>query len=367
MKVAFPFVGDTVGGSHISASCLIKALVAHGIKAVPLLHRRGVLQSYLEAQEIDYELTELPFMNAGGGGRGLIELGLALPRISSFLRKNEFDLVHANDGRMINSWMPAAKLSGVPGIAHRRTKWSSSRISDCLHGHASQVICISEYVAQSAPQRFKNKLTVINNPVWPSANSFNSNRRKLEAIGGGGIYLVWVGTLQDQKRPLDFVSIAERLHRENSSLKFVMVGRTSELEMEIKQAIHVSALQDNFFVTGFRQDCLDLIAAADILVATATKEGLGRSLMEAMINGVPVVAAADAGHMEIILEGENGILARPGDIGDFCQGIKQVLNNSEGTKKTVMRAKDYAKRHWSVESYVQQVLAIYQKAADDVL
>jgi len=32
-----------------------------------------------------------------------------------------------------------------------------------------------------------------------------------------------------------------------------------------------------------------------------------------------------------------------------------------------MRAKDYAKRHWSVESYVQQVLAIYQKAADDVL
>ncbi|WP_417814272.1 glycosyltransferase family 4 protein [Thalassospira alkalitolerans] len=367
MKVAFPFVGDTVGGSHISASSLIRSLCTLGIKAVPLLHRKGVLQSYLESQEIEYILTELPFMNAGGGFSGLTELAAALPKMSSFIRKNEFDLVHANDGRMINSWMPAAKLARVPGIAHRRTKWSASRISDWLHGQASHFICISEYVAQSAPQRYKERITVINNPVWPSPNNVNSNRRTLRAIGGEGTYLLWVGTLQDQKRPLDFVSIAERLHRDIPNLKFVMVGRTSELELEIKKLVQMSGLQESFFVTGFRQDCLELIAGADMLVATATKEGLGRSLMEAMINGVPVVASAAAGHLEVILNDENGTLARPGDISDFCHGIKQVLESTDRTREIVARGKAYANQHWSVESHVQQVLAIYQKVTDHVL
>ena len=61
-------------------------------------------------------------------------------------------------------------------------------------------------------------------------------------------------------------------------------------------------------ILGFRDDISDLMAISDILLAPAENEGFGRSIIEAMISKVPVVAADSGGHVEIIKNNINGLL-----------------------------------------------------------
>ena len=53
-KIIFPFVGDSIGGSQISAIELIKILKKKKIKVDVFIHTEGPLQNYLKVQNIKF-------------------------------------------------------------------------------------------------------------------------------------------------------------------------------------------------------------------------------------------------------------------------------------------------------------------------
>ncbi|MHB1418806.1 MAG: glycosyltransferase [Bacillota bacterium] len=68
-------------------------------------------------------------------------------------------------------------------------------------------------------------------------------------------------------------------------------------------------------------------AAADLLVAPSLREGFGLVALEAMATGVPVVASRVGGLPEFVREGENGLLANPGDSTDLAAKIVLCLGS----------------------------------------
>jgi glycosyltransferase involved in cell wall biosynthesis len=77
-------------------------------------------------------------------------------------------------------------------------------------------------------------------------------------------------------------------------------------------------------------DCADMPAAyrwADIVIAPSTRpEAFGRIAVEAGAMGKPVVASAHGGALETIIDGETGILIRPGDARDLSDAIERLKN-----------------------------------------
>ena len=63
-SIAFPFVGDTVGGSHLSTLLLMRELPQLGFRAVALVHDDGLLITYLTSQGIEFLQTGLPYFDA---------------------------------------------------------------------------------------------------------------------------------------------------------------------------------------------------------------------------------------------------------------------------------------------------------------
>ena len=59
-RVCFPFVGDSVGGSQISAAALIAGLRGSRYEPLVVVHRDGPLQDYLRQQDIAFEPLSLP-------------------------------------------------------------------------------------------------------------------------------------------------------------------------------------------------------------------------------------------------------------------------------------------------------------------
>ncbi len=77
-----------------------------------------------------------------------------------------------------------------------------------------------------------------------------------------------------------------------------------------------------------QQDLPALIAACDILVCpTIAEEALGRTAVEAMGAGRPVIASRIGGLPFVVLEEATGLLARPNDADDLAQKISRLLDD----------------------------------------
>ena len=126
-RVGFPFVGDNVGGSHVSAALLMRDLPGQGFAPVALVHRRGLLSDWLEGRGLSVLYTNLPFLPPGTGGLSAVaRLAAISPRLVRFLRQQRLNLLHTNDGRTALTWLPACRLAGVKTVAHQRTRWYPS-------------------------------------------------------------------------------------------------------------------------------------------------------------------------------------------------------------------------------------------------
>ena len=84
---------------------------------------------------------------------------------------------------------------------------------------------------------------------------------------------------------------------------------------------------DNTDITllGFRSDVAALMSACDIFVSPCPVEGFGLVLLEAMALGKPVIAAAAGGPLEIVADGETGLLFEPGNAESLSSAIRRLL------------------------------------------
>src|SRR4051812_48614521 len=105
VRVAFPFAGDTIGGSHVSPALLMAELPRHGFSPIAIVHQDGPLLPWLRQRGLSCLRADLPCLSPSAAGMSaVLKIFMIAPRLALFLRRNDFTLVHANDGRMITSW-----------------------------------------------------------------------------------------------------------------------------------------------------------------------------------------------------------------------------------------------------------------------
>ncbi|MBT5399502.1 hypothetical protein HOL24_03050, partial [bacterium] len=153
MKVLFPFVGDSVGGSHRSVLELYFSLKKIGITPVFVLHQAGPLSVLLDKLDIKYDY--LFIKNLAGESPGLVGIVLSILlnffKLSKFIRKNKIDIVHGNDLRVNLTWSLPTRLSNSVYIWHQRSLMSPSVLWKTSVLLANHFITISDYVHQSLP------------------------------------------------------------------------------------------------------------------------------------------------------------------------------------------------------------------------
>ena len=84
---------------------------------------------------------------------------------------------------------------------------------------------------------------------------------------------------------------------------------------------------------GFRSDVSALMAACDIFVSPCPVEGFGLVLLEAMALGKPVIAAGAGGPLEIVADGETGLLFAPGNAESLAAAMKRLLADAPMRKR----------------------------------
>jgi glycosyltransferase involved in cell wall biosynthesis len=147
-------------------------------------------------------------------------------------------------------------------------------------------------------------------------------------IDAGVPLVVQVGNFKPQKAPLDFVRVAALVSRSSPNARFVMVG-DGPLRPAAEALARELGVADKVLFCGWWEDVPGLLAASTVSVLTSRHEGLPCSVVESLAAGVPVVATAVDGTVEVVRPGVNGMLAAAGDISALARGVAEIIADPE--------------------------------------
>jgi glycosyltransferase involved in cell wall biosynthesis len=120
-----------------------------------------------------------------------------------------------------------------------------------------------------------------------------------------------------------FAGGSEQLH---------LIGSAMFGEQEFEREIHTLArdlgIEQQVTWRGFQDDVRAQLSRLDVLVhCSITAEPFGQVVVEGMLAGLAVIAAADGGPVEIIDNGRDGVLVRPGDVEALTAALRLLADN----------------------------------------
>jgi len=226
------------------------------------------------------------------------------------------------------------------------------------------VIAISPAVERDLTWTFfvrRGKVRLIYNPV--DVEGIRKKAREplepeLESFFEGSRVLVSVGRLDRQKEPLLALEVFRRVRERSGSVRLCFIG-SGELEGELRRRVREYALEKEVLITGFRDNPFNLMERADILIHTASREGLGRVILEGMALGLPVVAFCneDSGYREVVEGAESGLLVPFGDVESMVRKVLDLLGDAELYQRLSANALRASER-FSGEKVAEEYLAL---------
>jgi len=367
IRVGIPFTGEQVGGSHVSTLLLARALDPARVLPVFLVHSDGAVADWLRRHKVPFAIKDLPYRELWGRGpaQRFTAVAGAAASVRRLIRRQKIDLVHVQDHKAFQLWAIGCRLASCPMVLHWRKDYRKSYITHTLFTIPEQIICVSEFSKKYLPDVAQRKARVVLNPFDTTIaikrrSSAQGALRDRLSVSAGARILAFVGTLHSRKRPGVFVETVARIRRKREDVFGVVCGAGDANAVgALREAIANTGVGNGVWYLGFVDRITDVLAGADMLVAPSVREPYGRALVEAMLLGMPVVAAASGGNSEILEDGRTGRLVPDDDIQAFIAACTDLLDNPDRARRLGAAARTEAERRFSVQVHAEEMMAVY--------
>lgn len=192
--------------------------------------------------------------------------------------------------------------------------------------------------------------------------------RKELKIAENEISVGFIGRLTEQKNPLLFIDIAEKLlnkissdkkYNEIENINFIMVG-DGPLKNDVINEIKNKGLTDSFTIIIFVEDVRKIYFALDVFIFPSSFEPFGLVAIEALSCNVPVVASRVGGIPEIIENKKNGFLFKNGNVNDAVTKIITLIMNKDLRERFMSNGRELVIKDFSIKNMVEKTEKIYK-------
>ena len=384
IRVLFPFVGgEQLGGSHISALMLIRNLDKDRFDPRILIHRPdGPFAAMLNDTGEPFEtLPDVPLLRSRRSIAMTNTTGLGgyfvrtVPALRAALARIDPDIVHTNDGRMHVNWALPTRMAGKALLWHHRQDPSSFGVNRIAPVLANKIVSVSHYARPDHPLRdISDRFEVAYSPFEfvhdrPDAKAARSALCKELGIAPNALILGYFGTLIVRKRPDYFARVIAELQKQmpETPVHGVIFGETSDsasrLDQKTQDVARSLGIADHVHLMGFRSPIEPFMAGVDALLITALYEPFGRTLIEAMYLGTPVIAVNHGGNTEAIRHEETGFLVDPYDPAAFVEPVRKLTSDAGLRQRMVDAAQQDVTHKYGRDKHVAQLSEIYDALA----
>jgi glycosyltransferase involved in cell wall biosynthesis len=299
-----------------------------------------------------------------------------------FLRKlllsRQVDVIHAHNGRTTLQAALAVRLAGCGKLIAtqhllqptRTIRTGLRRIaSNAIHRwigrQVDQFIAISTAVRDEmlvrgdcAADRITTVLNGIADPRAEALRHRDAVRRELE-LTADSLLIVCAARLEMEKELGTLVKAMRRVAGERPSI--CVIAGTGSQRGEIQRVIDSGNVGTRVRLLGFRDDVLSLIHAADLFVLPSPAEPFGLVIVEAMALGMPVIACASGGPLEIVEHELTGLLVPPSDPPAMSAAIDRLLQSEDLRRRFGANGRARYLKYFTAGRMAEEISRVYQR------
>jgi glycosyltransferase involved in cell wall biosynthesis len=349
LRVAHLTPGLEVGGLEK----LLVEFACHADRRKVLLHfislsTRGQLADDIEA--CGWPVTALGV--ASGFRPGLIV------RLARLFRRLEIDVVHTHDDRSNIYGAPAARLARVRRVIHtrhhqgallsRRQTWLVNLVARCT----DRFVCVSRDGANRAVEHGVRQQRVTT--IW---NGIDVTRFAYSGPNPTGPAVI-VARVSPEKDIESLLRATALVVREKPAFRLEIAG-DGPCRQPLMQLARELGLNNNVTFLGHVKDIPELLTRCSFFVLSSQTEGVSLTLLEAMARGLPVVATRVGGNVEVVAEGETGLLVPCGDPAALALAMLECSSDPERAARMGRAARQRVEEYFDIRRMVSAYEDLY--------
>lgn len=342
------------------------------------LEGKLIIERYPSKPWLPYKLTHVPKF-------------LAASQINKKLFEYKPDLITITDVErffLLSTWqLPGkeyAKINNIPYLAEYHTdlynfsaaypgwQWlrnaaRTSQLTSYLYREVDTTLCPSTAASQSCEQLGMTNIKTI--PFYginvSSYSPKHRNRQYLEpwlsSQEKDNKVLLFLGRLAFEKRIDLLIEAFAILKHRHPNYSLIIAGDGPD--NVVKELQKLSKQVPDVHFTGFilGETKANLLASCDVFCSPSPYETFGRTVVEAMASGTPIVTVNSGAVSEYICDGVNGYLVPPNDVEGLANGIDKVLSsdNMQVIQQALQDAQQFSLEQGcqNLHNYYQSILA----------
>jgi glycosyltransferase involved in cell wall biosynthesis len=292
----------------------------------------------------------------------------AIKIIKSKLAGKQFDIIHSFSGNALANSLHASIGTGIKHIAYRGTVGHLSRFDPSLYltyfnPRLDKIMCVSDAVKNYLEFKCRikpEKLARIykgHDLAWYKPG----NRSDLESLGipKNAFVLTMVANMRPVKGA-DVLLKAALQMEDLPNLHILLIGNV--VDKAVKALIPKAQEKVAVHPVGFRDDAAKLVGASDaFILPSIEREGLPKSVIEAMAQAVPVIVTSVGGIPELVENEVSGLVIAPSDPLAIKQAVLRYYSDSKSAQAMGEKGREVIKTRFNINQTIDQVLEMYNQ------
>lgn len=367
--------------------------------SVDALLKPLILKSMDEGHEVHNACTDTGrFKQLEQEGLTMININIArkidpIKNIKSVLslyklmKKEKYDVVHVHTPVAALLGRIAAKLARVPHIIytahgfyfHEEMSPKQYKFYYLIEKYAARFLTdwlllqSKEDYELSVEEKFlpENKIIHLSNGVDVRTrfnlelynSDFLDKKRNKLGLSENDFVFSFIGRLVKEKGIFELLEAFFRIYLENHNVKLLLIGGIleSERDQQSYQKLEKLLNNENILQLGFRDDIPELLGISDVFVLPSYREGLPRSIIEAMAMEKPIIASNIRGCREEVFEDVNGILVEKESTESLYDAMNRLYNDKSLVQKMGKESRKIATELFNEEKVLEKQIKLFER------
>ncbi|MDD4872551.1 MAG: glycosyltransferase family 4 protein [Kiritimatiellae bacterium] len=294
----------------------------------------------------------------------------AIRNLRRKLKQTKYDVIYTTLNSCLSVSLIASIGIEVKHVSYRGTmghlsRWDPASWLTYLNPRINRIVCVSEAVRKyllslNIPSSRLITIYKGHDPAWYSV-------MKPPALSNFGIpqnafTICFTGSMRPVKGVDVLLKSVQHLPA-NRDFHFLLVGEVKD--PRITQLASSPAISKRIHFTGIRNDAAAIAGTCNVFIMpSVAREGLPRSVIEAMAQGVPAIVTDVGGMPELVINNESGLVIPPGDPQALAKAISYLADHPDKLHDMGENARNRITTVFNIRTTVDKTLKLFQEVAN---
>lgn len=290
-------------------------------------------------------------------------------KLAQIIKEEQPDIVQANAGdtlkyavlsKLFFRWEQPIVFRNASTISLYIKTTPARMLNGFFFKYASKIVSVSNTSAMDFAKLFPQfKDRIVWGPIGIEETDLDQAAGEHPLQGASKPVLVHVGGFTYEKNHTRLIEIFEGIRKKQPGASLHLIG-SGPLQPQIEELVKQKGLERQVRFYGFRNDAMQFIKNAGVLLLPNIIEGLPGVILEAFYCKTPVVAYDVGGIGEVVINNKTGYLVPKGNEEAFVEDVLKALDKTPANEQMVQNAWQLVMNEYLNTNIAGRFLNVYE-------